>query len=164
VDVYASKETFDKLKLSGHRFHEIVDMQQFVIGSWQILPFSTIHDVGGSLGFYMQNKENEAFLYLTDSAYSPVRFQNLHTVACECNFINELLTENVIEGRIPWFVGKRILHTHFSLETLVKMLQSNDLSHCKRIFLLHLSGGNSDSARMIREVQEQTGIATDACD
>jgi len=163
VDIYASHDTYAALNLTGHRFNDITENQQFTIGTWKILAFKTIHDAEGSLGFYMVNSENEAFLYLTDSGYSPVRFEKLNVIAVECNFVDDILIENVMNGSLPAVVGRRIRRNHMSLQTLIGLLKANDLSQCRHVYLLHLSSGNSDEARMIREVQETVGIPTSAC-
>src|SRR5208337_362818 len=108
----------------------------------------------------MVNLKNEAFLFLTDSAYSPVRFINLNVIAIEANFCEEILSNNIQNGTVPAVVGRRVRRNHLSLETLIQMLKANDLSRCRQVWLLHLSDANSDEARMIRAVQEATGIPT----
>ena len=162
IDIFASKETFSALGLSGHRLNELNEIQ-FSVGTWRIMPFKTIHDVEGSLGFYMVNQEGGAFLYLTDSAYSPVRFANLNVVSVECNFDSDILTKNILSGALPSIVGRRVRRSHFSLENVITFLKANDLSRCRTIYLMHLSDGNSDERRMIKEVQRATGIPTEAC-
>jgi phosphoribosyl 1,2-cyclic phosphodiesterase len=163
LDIFSSKETFGTLGLLGHRLNEISDGLQFSIGTWDVLPFKTIHDVEGSLGFYMMNREREAFLYLTDSAYSPVRFKDLNMIAVECNFQGDILTNNILSGALPSVVGRRVRRAHFSLENVIAFLKANNLSKCRQIFLLHLSDGNSDERRMIQEVQAATGVPTECC-
>jgi len=162
MDIYASRETLDALDISAHRRHEISESVEFPIGTWLVVPFATVHDVEGSLGFYM-GSQGERFLYLTDSAYSPVKFKDLSVIAVECNFVEDKLSENIQAGVIPKVVGRRTRRTHFSLETLIEFLKANDLRRCRKIYLLHLSDGNSDERRMVREVQEATGIPTEAC-
>lgn len=164
LDIYASRQTFDALSVPEHRANAIEDGKLFEVGTWAIMPFGTIHDTEGSFGFYMADREGEGFLYITDSAYCPVRFKRLDVIAVECNFDAQILTDNIIEGRVPWFVGKRIRRSHFSLDTVIGLLKANDLSHCSAIHLLHLSSGNSDERLMIRKVQEATGIPTFACE
>jgi phosphoribosyl 1,2-cyclic phosphodiesterase len=163
LDIYASKGTFDSLQIPEHRASIIEGGQQFQIGTWTVFPFEVVHDTEGALGFYMVNGDNEAFLYLTDTAYSPVRFARLHVIAAECNFAGDILTENILEGRVPWFVGKRIRRSHCSLETFIELLKANDLSMCREIHLLHLSSGNSDQEQMKREIQQATGIPVHIC-
>ena len=164
MDLYASKGTFDALQVVDHRANVIRAGEQFKVGTWKILPFSTIHDELESLGFYMVGKDGEAFLFLTDSGYSPVRFANLNVIAVECNFIEELMIEKVLSGAIPAVSARRIRRAHMNLETTVALLKSNDLSRCRAIYLLHMSNGNADEALMIRKVQEATGVVTYACD
>jgi phosphoribosyl 1,2-cyclic phosphodiesterase len=164
LDIYASKPTFDALQIPEHRSNVIENGKQFQIGTWAVFPFDVIHDTEGALGFYMVNEEGEAFLYLTDTAYSPVRFANLSVIAAECNFVGSILTENILEGRVPWFVGRRIRRSHCSLETFIELLKANDISKCREIHLLHLSSGNSSQDQMKREIQEATGIPVHVCE
>jgi phosphoribosyl 1,2-cyclic phosphodiesterase len=164
MDLYASKGTFDALQIAEHRANVIKAEEQFTIGTWTILPFATVHDNLESLGFYMVGKDGEAFLFLTDSGYSPVKFKNLSVIAVECNFIEEIMTEKIINGGIPAAAGHRIRRAHMSLEATIGMLKANDLSKCRQIWLLHLSNGNSDEAKMIRAVQEATGVPVYVCE
>jgi phosphoribosyl 1,2-cyclic phosphodiesterase len=159
LDIYASAETLTAAQVSGHHACAI-EAKVFSVGSWHVLPFATIHDIKGTFGFYMVNFEGESFLYLTDSAYSPVRFKRLDVVAVECNFCGDILSDNIQQGSIPQVVGRRVRRSHMSLDTVVGFLKANDLSRCREIWLLHLSDGNSNEEIMRRRVQEETGIAT----
>ena len=68
INVYASKGTFSKLNLVGHRFKIIKALQQFEIGKFIILPFDTQHDAREPLGFLIQYKPTgEKLLYATDT-------------------------------------------------------------------------------------------------
>ncbi len=163
LDIYASKQTFEALNLSGHRYIEIADKKEFKIATWTILPFSTIHDCEGSLGFLMSNSEDENFLYLTDTMYSPMKFKNLKVIACEANFCEDILSKNILGGHLPAVVGHRVRHNHMSLETLKDMLLANDLSRCTAIYLLHLSNANSSEEKMKKEIQEIMGVPVYVC-
>lgn len=164
LDIYASRPTFDALPIPGHRINVIEHGQQFDIGTWKILPFLTIHDVEGSLGFYMVNKEGEALLYLTDSAYSPVRFAHLTVIALECNHVGDVLSENIENGTVTAARGRRVRRNHMSLQQVINMLRANDLSKCREIFLLHLSNESANEDLMKRKVQEATGIPVRICE
>lgn len=163
MDIYASRETFEARNLSGHRCIEIEDKKQFSIGTWKVLPFETIHDTEGSLGFYMANEEGEAFLFMTDTAYAPVRFKNLSVIACECNNVESILADNIASGAVPAVVGRRVRRSHMSLGTLIDLLKANNLERCTAIYLLHLSSQNSSEEQMKLEVQRATGIPTYIC-
>jgi phosphoribosyl 1,2-cyclic phosphodiesterase len=163
LDIYASRGTFNALKVPPHRANEISDGKQFTIGSWSILPFSTIHDTEGSLGFYMSSVNKEACLFMTDTAYSPVKFKDLSVIAVECNFADDILAYNIQRGALPAIVGHRTRRSHLSLETLKGMLKANDLSKLEKIYLLHMSSGNSDEMRFKREIMEITGVPVYVC-
>ncbi len=164
MDIYSHKATFEQLHLSGHRFNDIESGKQFPLGTMTILPFDTVHDCEGSLGFLIQDQEGDSFLFLTDSMYSPVKFPALNVIAVECNNMEEILSERILSGKSNVKLMQRIRHAHMSLETLIKLLKANDLSRCRGIYLLHLSNANSDEKRMIQTVQEATGIPCWACE
>jgi len=162
LDVYALQSTIDSLGLSGHRIHAIRTHESFKVGSWTVVPFDVEHDIE-ALGFLLGNGDGERLLYLTDTAYSKYRFEGLTHIMVECNNIAEIMSQNIQEGNIPAVVGKRVRRNHMSLENLIAMLRVNDLSRCRTIYLMHLSDGNSDEARMKQEVQAATGIPTECC-
>jgi phosphoribosyl 1,2-cyclic phosphodiesterase len=79
------------------------------------------------------------------------------------NTLEDILSANILNGALPAVAGRRIRRNHMSLERLITMLKANDLTRCREIWLLHLSSGNSDEAKMVRTVQEATGIPCKAC-
>jgi len=136
----------------------LLDMSPQAWGPWRILPFSLEHDVP-CLGFFI-SAGNERLLFVPDTSYVKHRFHGVNILCVECNHVGDILSENIQKGSLPQVVGHRVRRNHMSLETLIEMLKANDLSQCREIHLLHLSDGNSDEARMIKEVQESTGIPT----
>ena len=152
-----SRGTAEALGVSGHRVNIIKAKQQFRLGAWTILPFETQHDVAEPLGFLMANQDGEKLLYATDTYFIRYRFQGLTHIMIEANYSLDILKRNVEAGLVPKELKSRILKSHFSLENVKKFLLANDLSKVEAIFLLHLSGGNSDEKRFKREIQELTG-------
>ena len=157
VDIYASTETIETLKLSGHRVHVIIPREAFRIGTWAIKGFDTVHDAEGTLGLVLVNKINERFLFALDTPYLKYRFANLVGIAIECNYSLELIRESVTENRIAPELKNRVLKSHLSLETVINFLKANDLSDLRETYLLHLSDGNSDANEFKRIVQSITG-------
>lgn len=158
VDCYMSKGTSEKLQVADHHRTVIAAaMESWHIGQWIVVPFPLEHDAVDPFGFYILRREDR-LLFIPDSAYVKNRFDGVTILAIECNFIGDILTDNILSGSLPPVVGHRVRRNHMSLETVVKMLKANDLSKCRQIWLLHLSDGNSDEKQMIREVQEATGI------
>ena len=161
IDIYASKGTFEKLQLKGHRFKVIKALEQFTIGNFIILPFDTQHDAAEPLGFLIQYKPTgEKLLYATDTYYIKYKFKKLNYLLVECNYIQDVAKENAGNGIINKTRYSRLLESHFSLQNLLKFLQSNDLTYAKNIILCHLSDTNSNAAVMQSEVYNQTAIPT----
>jgi len=165
IDVWTSAETLNNLppmKAGDYRLTYICAPKvQFKVCDFTVLPFSTEHDAEGSIGFIIQYKPTgEKLLYLTDSYYCKYRFKGLNYIMIECNYIKETLDWNIENGYVNEAMKPRLLQSHFSLENVKKFLQANDLSQCRKIVLLHLSYSNSDASRMVREINELTGIET----
>jgi len=164
IDCYMSGETAKNLNLSsGHSLKIIEPMKQFQIWSWDILPFKSVHDCEGSLGFILKSNE-EKVLFLTDSAYCPYKFNDITHIMIECNYCEDILKENIDNGSIPIALKNRLLFSHMSLETLIKFFKANDLSKVKEIHLMHLSLGNSDKRIVKESVQKATGKPVYICE
>jgi len=156
LDVYASQETFDNLGLSGHRCKRITAGEQFKIGTWSIVPFESIHDCPGSVGFLLASGESKA-LFLTDSAYVHHRFRDLTHIFIEANYCPEILRERVSCGAISPAMRDRLLFSHFSIDNVLEFLKANDISKVREIHLLHLSDSNSNAEEFKKKVQSATG-------
>ena len=160
VDVYLPRETAEALHVENHhRCHQIIDGRYEQVSGWMVYPFSLHHDAP-ALGFFIRDPEGERLLFVPDTAYLKNRFIGVNIIAVECNYIADILSENIQRGSIPRVVGRRVRRSHMSLDTVIELLKANDLSRCREIHLLHLSDGNSDEEVMRRRVQETTGIAT----
>ena len=161
INIYASAGTLKKLNLKGHRFKVIKALKQFEIGNFIILPFDTQHDAAEPLGFLIQYKPTkEKLLYATDTYYIKYKFSKLNYLLLECNYNKEIAKENVENGIINKTRYSRLLESHFSLENVIKFLNSNDLKYAKNIILCHLSNDNSNQEIMRNTVYKQTGIPT----
>lgn len=160
IDVFASAGTIEAVGLLGHRLHVIRAREQFIIGSWTILPFETQHDAAEPLGFLLANRAGEKLLYVTDTMYVRYRFQGLTHLMIECNYAADILGANVESGAVPVEMKRRIIRSHMSLETCLDFLRANDLSQVREVWLLHCSSKNSDVELFKREVRAVTGKPT----
>lgn len=157
IDCYMSRETAEAIGASGHRVKIIQAQQQFQVGTWAVLPFETQHDCSGSLGFLLANQTGEKLLFATDTYYVKYRFVGLNVIMVECNYAADILAANVETGLVSVEQKNRLIQSHFSLANVKRFLKANDLSQVREIYLLHLSGDNSDADRFKREIQELTG-------
>lgn len=156
IDVFASAWTHELLVVNRHRAIYAFPNEQRQIGIWTIIPFKTIHDCEGSLGFLISDGL-EKLVYVTDSSYCPVRFEKIHYWLVEVNYDKETLNENVKSGVLPSEMKNRLLRNHMGLETAIKLFKANDLSETKEIYLIHLSDSNANEERIKQKVQEATG-------
>jgi len=156
VDVYTSRGTAAALDLAGHRLQVIRAKQRFTVGPWNVIPFDMVHDAAEPLGFLIDS-ENERLLFATDTAYLRYRFSGITQLMIECNYDLTTLKANVAAGLVDRQVKRRVLHSHMHLETVRGLLEANDLSRVKEIWLLHLSDDNSDEERFKAEVRRLSG-------
>lgn len=166
IDCYMSMGTLQMIEnLSSHRLMPVILGMEFEVDNFTIVPFSIEHDGVQPLGFLIFDETtHEKLLYLTDSYYSKYIFTKVNYFLVECNYCKESAKYNVESGYIPEAFYRRLLESHFELQNVKKFLQASDLSATTKIILCHLSDANSDAKRMIREVNEATGIDTVVAD
>lgn len=161
VDCFMSRGTAEVLGVIGHHRVRAIEIQphRYWIPPfpWIFSAFVLEHDASEPIGFLIAYLEDR-LLFVPDTAYVENHFEGITVIAVECNNISEIMEQNIVRGYIPAIVGKRIRKTHMSLENLITMLKDSDLSRCREVWLLHLSDGNSDEARMKKEIQEAIGI------
>ena len=154
-----SRSTADALGIDDFRLTRLEDAggRASLPGGSFLQAFPLEHDVTGHLGFRIQSSEG-VLVYITDTMYSRYTFPGMTHLMIECNYIKEILDENVRQGRVPVELRNRIVQTHMSLETVKKLLEMNNLTHLQEIHLLHLSDQNSDEGWMKREIQAIAGV------
>jgi phosphoribosyl 1,2-cyclic phosphodiesterase len=157
VDCWMSSGTDVALGSTGHHRVYIVYERAFKIDQWTVQPFDLEHDAAEPKGFLIGHVDDR-LLFIPDTAYVENRFEGVTMIAVEVNYQEEILHENIVNGYLPAMVGRRTRRNHMSLNTVKSFLLANDLSRCREIWALHLSDGNSDELRMIKEIQEITGV------
>ena len=164
IECCMSQGTFDNSKIDRvHRpLINIVSSQElFTIGSWIIQAFDVQHNAAEPLGFILYSKHTkEKLLFLTDTFYTKYTYPKMNIIMIECNHSYKILDENVAAGRLHPAQKKRLIQSHMALENVKDMLQANDLSKVKEIYLIHLSSENSSAKQFKREIQELTGRPT----
>lgn len=136
---------------------EFAALREYTVGTFRVLPFDAVHDVP-CYGYQVRSEEtSEKLVYITDSAYVRYTFSGLTHIMIEANYAQEIIIDNAKHERIPLYLAERVIQTHMSIETLLDLLQANDMSKVRQIYLLHLSDNNSDAAAFRRQVQQETG-------
>jgi phosphoribosyl 1,2-cyclic phosphodiesterase len=162
VEIFSSEGTLEasgaQNYLGGHytpmKHRDIVS-----IGSFNVQAFRTEHDASEPLGAVFASRETgEQVLFATDTYFLRTRFANISHFLIECNFSREDFDPDINDKVI-----ERALESHFSLEDLVIMLKSNDLSKLQKVYLCHLSESNLDFEKARKTIQETTGVPVYLC-
>jgi len=135
----------------------IREWESIKVGTFHVRAFKVDHDVP-AYGFIIKDVINEErLLFVNDTAFLRYDLSSYEFdyVMIECNHIYDLVAGDKFM--------RRKVKAHLSLDGTIKALKSLDLSKTRQIYLMHMSDGNSDQARMIEEVEKATGKPTVAC-
>lgn len=161
MTVYMSQGTAEALETEGVELIE--HMEQFSVGSLDIVPFATFHDAKEPLGFLIKSRvDGDVLAFATDTVNLRYKFPGLNILAIEANY-----DKNILERceRMPEKIRHRITNSHMEIDTLCDYLRSLDLSQCREIHLLHLSDATSHEGHFINKVTRMVprGIKITAC-
>ena len=159
--VYMSPGTADALETEGVELIE--HMEQFTVGSLDIVPFTTFHDAAEPLGFLIKSRvDGDVLAFATDTVNLRYQFPGLNILAIEANYDKAILERC---EKMPEKVRYRISNSHMEIDTLCDYLRSLDLSQCREIHLLHLSDATSHEGHFINKVARAVpkGIEITAC-
>lgn len=149
MPLYMSQGTAEALELEGTT--PISHMEQFNLGSFDVVPFDTFHDAKEPLGFLIKSRvDGEVLAFATDTVNLRYRFPGVNILAIEANY-----DKNILERceKMPEKVRYRITNSHMEIERLCQYLQWLDLSKCRQIHLLHLSDATSHEGHFINKVR-----------
>jgi hypothetical protein len=79
------------------------------------------------------------------------------------NYQKEIVNELVNQGKMESGQRSRLLFSHFELSKAVKWLGKIDKSRLKRIYVAHLSSGNSNESEIKNTLIENFGIPITIC-
>ncbi len=149
MEIYMSEGTADALETDGVSIIEA--MEQFNVGSLDIVPFTTFHDAAEPLGFLMKSRvDGDVLAFATDTVNLRYRFPGLNILAIEANYDKEILARC---EKMPEKVRYRITNAHMEIGTLCDYLRTLDLSQCREVHLLHLSDATSHEGHFINQVR-----------
>lgn len=161
MEVYMSYGTAQALDTEAVTLIE--NMEQFNVGSFDIVPFTTFHDAAEPLGFLIKSRvDGDVLAFATDTVNLRYKFPGLNILAIEANYDKEILERS---EKLPEKVRKRITNSHMEIDTLCDYLRTLDLSECREIHLLHLSDSTSHEEKFISKVARAVpkGIMIKAC-
>ena len=171
INVFASLETFKFYGLRGFRRTYVLEDKTVVDiqgGEFKVRAFETNHDAAEPLGFVIK-ADDEYLLFATDTAYIKQRFKfPFNIIAIECSYDAVTLSYLVENNQIEMSVAKRLLKSHMSKQNTMKYINNHcDLSKCREIHLLHLSGLNINAEQTKTEFEKrffvETKVKDDEC-
>lgn len=157
VLVLAIEDVFASHGLSGKAFTKsIVPNKGYKVGGFRIFAVAVKHDVP-CLGYVISHPEMGKLLFITDTITLDVLVPGLNHIMIEANYADDIVERNIANGDMPEAMRPRLLTSHMEIGQTKAILAENDLSQVNEIVLIHLSDGNSDERRFVREVRELTG-------
>lgn len=135
---------------------EIEPMHGYIVGGFKVFAIPVCHDVP-CVGFIIEHEDMGRMLFVTDTMMLEYRVPGLNHILLEANYAEDILDAKIEAGSVPLSMKPRLIHSHMEIETTKGILRANDLSGVNEIVLIHLSNGNSDERRFVREVQEASG-------
>ena len=148
MEVYMSQGTAEALETEG--VSTVESMEQFNVGSLDIVPFATFHDAREPLGFLIKSRvDGDVLAFATDTVNLRYKFPGLNILAIEANYDKAILERC---EKMPEKVRYRITNSHMEIDTLCDYLRTLDLTHCREVHLLHLSDATSHEGHFINKV------------
>lgn len=163
IEVYASQGTIDCIRTNSRKTTVVDNTTLIRLPSFEVLCFDVNHDAAEPLGFVVREKATKEFLlFATDTSHLSQRFKyRFNIVAIECSYEAEVLKRRVESGDIHEAVAKRLLTSHMEKDNCFRYLDEFcDLSACREIHLLHMSGDNMDRERVRAECEDRFFVPT----
>ncbi len=164
VDIYAPPETITALNLSGHRVHSVLPGETFTVGTFTVLPIQMYHDCT-CYGYLISSQSTRKKLFFATDTYKiTINPKGIDYLIVEINYQMDIINRLVNDGLVEPSIRGRLLQSHFELSDALAWLQRIDKSRLKRIYIAHLSSGNSNAEEIKRAVIGATGIPTTICE
>ena len=162
MDVYMSFGTAEALEVEHAQIIEA--MEQFKIGSFDVVAFPTFHDAKEPMGFLIKScVDGDILAFATDTVNLRYKFPGINILAIEANFDGTVLARS---EKLPEKTKDRITKSHMEIGVLCDYLKTLDLSKCREIHLLHLSDAMSREYEFIHKVKKAVpeGIKVTVCE
>ena len=157
VKVYCNKDVIAKKSFPYDSYKEISAGRTYHIGSFSITPFDVAHDAP-CLAFLIKHVDLGVMMFVTDTYKIPLYVSGIDHYLIEANYCDDMLKQNVWDGKINQSQADRIMLSHMSLQYTVKYLQECGAEKAKTITLCHLSERNSDPDMFQRTVAGAFGV------
>lgn len=170
VHTFCTKDTISRYRMMMNSFnppHILEHCKMFKVKNLLFMPFNVNHGSTECFGFLIKDTiDDYCVLFATDFCECKCDFRNFkfNQIFIECNYVDENLKNAIIKDKdnkseaFLQIKHKRQLNTHMSLDNLLVILNSIDLSNCDKITLIHVSNELGDREMMTNKVIEELGV------
>lgn len=163
LNMYSSEGSIEKLNIEPHhtyKVHKIRHLEPFRINTLTIKPIKLLHDACEPLGFIIcSSRTRERVLYMCDTNKVNYVLNGLTHIIIECNYCDNILMDNIFNGRVNQKLSDRIKNNHLSLQNVLDMLKTWDLNCLQQICVIHTSEKNSNPKEIATALKHTFGIA-----
>lgn len=164
IRVLALEEVLKSHGIYGKPFtFAIMPLRGYKVGNFRIMGVPVIHDVP-CVGYVVSHPDMGKLLFITDTVTFDYCIPGLNHIMIEANYADDIVDQRIASGAMPSSMRPRLLNSHMEIEQTKAILNRTDLSRVDNIVLIHLSDGNSDEERFVRETRELTGKPVYAAD
>lgn len=159
INVYGTKETFEKLNQFGSSFIRCVqkDVKQKA-GNFTIIPFGVNHDAVNPVNYLISHPRYGLILFITDTNKIPYTFKDVKCYLIEANFSEKKLREKYYTSTNNKWINTRVFNSHLSIEGCIRYLNQCNLLNTEKIVLIHLSDTQSDERLFKQKIIEEIGV------
>lgn len=164
IRVLALEEVLKSHGIYGKPFtFAIMPLRGYKVGNFRIMGVPVIHDVP-CVGYVVSHPDMGKLLFITDTVTFDYCIPGLNHIMIEANYADDIVDQRIESGVMPSSMRPRLLNSHMEISQTKAILNRTDLSRVDNIVLIHLSDGNSDEERFVREIRELTGKPVYAAD
>ncbi len=135
---------FERLKLNKKHIKEICVKQEYQIGNFKVIAFKTLHDSGGSVGYFIENN-GETFTIITDTGDTTEEMMDYakksNVLFLESNYDEDMLLNGSYSYKLKTRVNGK--WGHLSNTQALNFLKESDFKG-NLLYLIHLSEKNND--------------------
>lgn len=140
------QEIYEKVKVLYPR-------NKYGIGEFIVQPINVEHDVL-NYAYLIEHREFGRLLYITDAISFPYKVKNINTLIVECNYSDDILLDEIINGRTIQSRNEN----HLELNECIKIVKRLYNSNLNNVVLVHLSTGYSDATMFKKRIYDEVGI------
>lgn len=147
-DVYAHPDVAGMAGVRG-----LEDKKRYKVGDFTVMPLSVPHSVP-NYAYIIEHEMLGRMLFCTDAISFPYRIMGIHTVVMECNYVDDVIVDNMDSG-----LGvSSDYKSHMSLDSSVSSVRRVFSPVLGNVILTHLSKANSDHVVIRERFSRELGI------